>query len=212
MPIPNWLYNLDKTVFVLIHNDSDHQLLDNLMLLLRNPYTWIPFYAFMLYFAIKKCGNKTWQFLVMSLFTFFITDAVCARVWKPMFQRLRPCYEPSLHGLVRNIIDCGGLNSFPSNHAANHFGLAAFWYWSVFLMSGQKWNWLWIWAAAISYAQVYVGKHYPSDVIAGAIFGYLIGITSAKLFHRWAYREKKLGVKSFHNPESSATSFLQNPS
>ncbi|HEV8083822.1 MAG TPA: phosphatase PAP2 family protein [Chitinophagaceae bacterium] len=52
----------------------------------------------------------------------------------------------------------------------------------IYLLRGKKWNWLWIWAALTSYAQVYVGKHYPSDVLVGALIGYILGSSTAKIF------------------------------
>jgi len=205
MSLLDLLNKIDQTLFLLIHNDSDHGILDKPMLFLRNPYTWIPLYCFILFYAIKKGGAKAWQFVILSTITFLITDSITAQLLKPLFGRLRPCCEPQLHGLVRNLIDCGGMYSFPSSHAANHFGLAAFWFWSLWLMSDKKWNWLWIWAIVICYAQVYVGKHYPFDVLAGGFFGWAVGITSAKIFHRWAYQGKKIHRKSLLNENEIAS-------
>ena len=85
-------------------------------------------------------------------------------------------------------MDCGGRYSMPSSHAANHMGLAAFWYGSIAVITGRKWTWLWYWALAIGYAQIYVGKHYPFDVLAGSLLGYIIGTLLAKLFEMgWNY-------------------------
>jgi undecaprenyl-diphosphatase len=78
-------------------------------------------------------------------------------------------------GLARNLVGCGSGYSFISSHAANHFGLAII----IGSIFKSKWTWvkptLVIWAAVICYAQVYVGVHYPLDVIGGAIIGILIG-------------------------------------
>jgi undecaprenyl-diphosphatase len=176
------LKRLDKLLFILIHNDSDHFILDNIMLAIRNPYTWIPLYAFILFYAIKKAGNRAWLFILLSILTFVITDGLSASVLKPFFARIRPCGDPELIPHIRNLIDCGGMYSFPSSHASNHFGLAAFWFWSVWKLTGNKWHWLWVWAALIGYAQIYVGKHFPLDIVAGALLGWVIGNTMAKAF------------------------------
>ena len=77
----------------------------------------------------------------------------------------------------------------PSNHAANHFGLATFWYFSIRAINGRKWSWLWLWAALICYAQVYVGKHYPFDVLVGGIVGTLTGLGMSRLFVYWENRQ-----------------------
>ena len=192
MSLLNLFDQIDKTLFVLIHNDSDHNVFDNIMLLLRNPYTWIPLYLFILFYAIIKGKNKAWKFVLLSLVVFAITDSVTAQILKPFFARLRPCCEPQLQGLIRNVIDFEGIYSFPSSHAANHFGLAAFWYWSVWLMAGIKWKWLWAWAAVVCYAQVYVGKHYPSDALAGVFLAGLLAFHAQKFSIAGLPRQRNL--------------------
>ncbi|MDP4150999.1 MAG: phosphatase PAP2 family protein [Bacteroidota bacterium] len=182
MSLLNWLDHLDKLLFVLIQHDSDHPVLDRIMPVLRDPYTWIPLYALLLYYGIRKGRKKAWIFIMLSLLTFAITDSVSAQLLKPLFERPRPCYEPELSTLLRGLVDCGGLYSMPSSHAANHVGLAAFWYFSIRTMTGKRWTWLWFWAGAIGYAQVYVGKHYPLDIVAGSIFGLLTGIGMSRIF------------------------------
>ena len=176
------LKRLDKILFIIIHNDSQHQALDGIMLAIRNPVTWIPLYIFMVFFIIKKTGSRAWLFIVLSLVTVAITDSSTGLLLKPLFGRLRPCFDPEIHRYIRNIINCGGLYSFPSSHAANHFGLAAFWFWSLLKVTGKKWKWLWFWASLIGYAQVYVGRHFPFDVAAGALLGLLVGMFTAKFF------------------------------
>jgi undecaprenyl-diphosphatase len=186
----NWLDHLDKTLFVLIQHDSDHFLPDRIMPVLRDPLIWIPFYAFMLYYSIRQGRDKAWPFIILTLLTFAVTDTVTAQLLKPLFGRLRPCHDPELQPFLRGLVDCGGLYSMPSNHAANHFGLAAFWYFTIREMNGKRWNGLWIWAAAICYAQVYVGKHYPFDILAGAVTGFLTGLGTFRLFVYWESRQR----------------------
>jgi membrane-associated phospholipid phosphatase len=197
MSLLKWLDHIDKTLSVLIQHDSDHSLLDGLMLLLRNPYTWVPLYLFMCWWAFRKGSARAWPFIVISILTFAVTDSLTAQVLKPLFGRLRPCYDPEMHGLIRSLVDCGGLYSMPSNHAANHFGLAAFWYFSIRAMGGRKWNWLWFWAGAVCYAQVYVGKHYPFDILVGALTGFITGLGMSRLFVYW---ESRLGDRSLFKP------------
>ena len=185
-----WLDHLDKSLFVLIQHDSDHSLLDKIMPVLRDPLIWIPFYAFMLYYAFRQGSRKAWPFIALTLLTFALTDSITAQLLKPLFGRLRPCHDPDMQTVLRGLVDCGGLYSMPSNHAANHFGLAAFWYFSIRDMNGRKWHWLWFWAAAVCYAQIYVGKHYPFDILAGAVFGFLTGLGMFRLFVYWEYRQR----------------------
>ena len=189
MSLLDWLDHLDKSLFVLIQHDSDHSIMDAVMPLLRDPYTWIPLYVFMLCYIIFTNKNKAVLFILLSVLAFAITDSLAAQVLKPLFGRLRPCHDPGMQQLVRSVIDCGGLYSMPSNHAANHFGLAAFWFFSIRSITGRKWHWLWFWAAAVCYAQVYVGKHYPFDVLVGAAIGYLTGLCTYRLFVFWEKRQ-----------------------
>jgi membrane-associated phospholipid phosphatase len=190
MPLLEWLDHLDKTLFVLVQHDSDQSVLDVVMPFFRDPLTWIPLYAFMLFYAFRAGKQKTAvAFILLSVLTVAITDSVTAQVFKPLFGRLRPCHDPEMQSFIRSLVDCGGLYSMPSNHAANHFALAAFWFYSIHRITGKKWRWLWVWAAIICYAQVYVGKHYPFDVLVGAIFGTLTGWGMFRLFVYWEQRQ-----------------------
>src|ERR1700730_16531976 len=103
-----WLDHIDKVLFVLIQHDLNCFILDKLMPVLREPLTWIPLYAFVLYYSIKRGKKRAWQFIVLSLLTFAITDSVSARLLKPLFGRLRPCHEPELSSVLRGLVNCGG--------------------------------------------------------------------------------------------------------
>jgi len=199
MPLLKWLDHLDRSMFRLIQHGSS-PFLDWLMPPLRDPYIWIPLYAFLLYYAFRaartsiagganaRAGKLALIFILLSIVTVALTDSITAQVMKPLFGRLRPCHDPEMQVLLRNLVSCGGLFSMPSNHAANHFGLAAFWYFAIRSMNGRRWVWLWFWAALICYAQVYVGKHYPFDVLVGAVFGTLAGWVMSRLFDYWKYK------------------------
>ena len=181
MSFIEFLKRLDKIFFLLINHDSSYRYLDTIMLVLRNPLTWIPLYLFIIWYFFKKAVSKGWQIVLFSLVCVALTDSV-STLFKNIFERARPCYDTEISGLVRHLIDCGGEYSFPSSHAANHFGLATFWFWCVLKITGKKWNWLWIWASLICYAQIYVGKHFPSDILAGVLLGILIGTTMSKTY------------------------------
>jgi membrane-associated phospholipid phosphatase len=183
MPLIKWLEKIDKELFIYIQHTVGIPVIDRLMLILRNPYTWIPLYLFILCVALIKGKKRAWIFILLSVLTFALTDSISARLLKPFFERPRPCYDPQIQAMFKTLLDCGGLYSFPSSHASNHFGLAAFWYGSVWTMARKKWYWLWIWALAICYAQVYVGKHYPLDIVGGAILGIVIGLLMSNIFN-----------------------------
>jgi len=109
---------------------------------------------------------------------------VSSQVFKEAFERLRPCQDPDFMQYVRLLANrCAGY-SFLSSHAANHFGMATFIF--ITMRSVFKgWTWLfYLWAAAISYAQVYVGLHYPLDVLGGAVLGLMFGVLLGTFFNK----------------------------
>src|ERR1700761_9137814 len=130
MSLLNRLDHLDKTLFLFVQHHSD-RLLDTLMPVLREPLIWVPLYAFMLYYAFRQGRRRAWPFIILTIATFAITDSLTAQLLKPLFSRPRPCHAPVLQTVLRGLVDCGGLSGMPSNHAANHFGLATFWFLSI---------------------------------------------------------------------------------
>jgi membrane-associated phospholipid phosphatase len=180
------LHDLDKDLFILIHSQWSSANMDWLFKVLRNALTWIPLYVFILFWILRFHKRYALPFILLTLVTFAITDHTSAAIMKPFFQRLRPCFDPSLDEYIRTVVTCGGKYGMPSTHASNHFGLASFWFFSVLWMGQRKWHWLWIWALLIGYAQVYVGKHYPGDILVGALLGVMVGSLLALIFRRWA--------------------------
>ncbi|MFZ4058631.1 MAG: phosphatase PAP2 family protein [Ferruginibacter sp.] len=170
------IIKIDKTVFFAINKYGNVSWLNPLMLLIRNQYTWIPLYIFVAYKVYKTNPNLLFLFFLSSLITFGLTDYTSANIIKPLVARLRPCYDKTTSSYMNLLLDCGGAYSFPSSHAANHFGLAMIWYRLSIFSQRKRWYWVWPWAAAIGYAQIYVGKHFPLDIIAGAILGTLLGL------------------------------------
>jgi len=195
--ITQWLVSADHRLFVLINYTLHASWLDGFMLLMRNPVTWVPLYIFLLYRMHRKDKKMVIPFLIFSGLCFAVTDYTSASILKPLFERLRPCYDASLTGRINILEDCGGQYSMPSSHASNHFGLAMFWFWMIRFLTGKKWNWVWVWAGIICYAQVYVGKHFPLDIAGGALLGVVTGTCMAKLFEFWYLkRNKKLRLFS----------------
>lgn len=113
------------------------------------------------------------------MLTILLADQVSSGLMKPYFERLRPCHNPELEGLLYVYGRCGGLYGFVSSHAANTFGVATFL--TLILRKKQKGiKWLFLYAVIVSYSRIYLGVHYPLDVL----FGALVGVLSAYL--SWA--------------------------
>ncbi len=127
------------------------------MSLLREAKFWRPMYLFLLIFFIRKEKNFCLIIIVLSIITFAITDFTSASILKSLIGRLRPCHDSELGFSLNSIIGCGGKFSMPSSHAANHFGLAAFWFNVIAYCFNKKW--LWCWALAVCYAQVFMWEY-----------------------------------------------------
>jgi undecaprenyl-diphosphatase len=121
--------------------------------------------------VLWKGGPKGRWMVALSVLAILIIDPTIYRIIKPLVGRIRPCHEPLLVW-VRAADGCGGVFSFPSSHAANMFGLA------VVIGAFYKSTRYYIYplAALVAIGRVYLGVHYPSDVIAGAIYGAAVGL------------------------------------
>src|SRR5690242_18079760 len=164
------LDELDKWFFVKLNSHWTNPFFDAVLPFIRNSVFWAPLYIFVAVFMALNFGKKGLWWSLLFICTVAITDLIGARVIKEAFQRDRPCQDVQFMSYVRLLLkQCSGSYSFVSNHAANHFGLATF---AFFTFKGifKKWMYLaFVWALFIAYAQVYVGVHYPLDVIGGAI-------------------------------------------
>lgn len=185
MNVAQWLLHADRALFYLINKELSYSPLDDIMMLLRQPYTWIPLYFFFLLFFYANCRKYVLPVVVLTLVTFALTDFTSSSILKPFIGRLRPCHDPTLQYSINNIAGCGGIFSMPSSHASNHSGLAAFWFLVIKNTLHQRWYWLWFWAFLVCYSQIYVGVHFPADIITGALLGTGIAYFTYYLFLRW---------------------------
>jgi undecaprenyl-diphosphatase len=179
------LKQVDVYVFYWINKRLHVPSLDALMLLMRQAYTWIPLYLFMLLFFYFNTKKHFFKIIAVTAITFALTDFVSASILKPFIERLRPCYDPTITFEINNLPGCGGVYSMPSSHASNHFGLASLWFMIIKKLLDRKWYWLWVWAFIIGYSQVYVGVHFPGDILVGGILGIVTANFSFFLFEKW---------------------------
>jgi membrane-associated phospholipid phosphatase len=176
----------DHALFSSINGKWTNPLLDSVMPWVRHSNNWIPLYVVLLSFIMYKWGKKSWKWLVLVALNVTLTDQISSHLFKPFFHRLRPCADPELMQQSRLLLDhCSGGFSFTSSHAANHFGIAVFLVVTLQpLLKNFRYLFL-VWAALIAYAQVYVGVHFPLDILAGALIGIIVGYFNGKLFHKW---------------------------
>lgn len=180
----DFLLRLDYEAWYYINTIWRNDVLDAILPYLRNQWTWAPLYLFFLLFTTINFGRKGWMWCVFFILTFALSDQISAHLIKPYIHRLRPCNNPYLKDYVHLLVPCGSGYSFPSSHAANHFGIAMFC--SVTMQRFGKWVWpvAFMWAASVAYSQVYVGVHFPLDVTCGGIIGMLFGLLTAKVYNR----------------------------
>jgi undecaprenyl-diphosphatase len=185
------ILQLDRDLFFIINSKWSNSFFDLVLPYTRNAYTWIPFYLFLLIFIPLKHKKKGWFWILLAVATAASTDLVSSRLIKENIFRLRPCGDLSLAGHIRFLLHyCPQSSSFTSSHAANHFGFATFFYFSL-KSYYSRWVWLiFFWAFIICYAQIYVGVHYPLDIIGGAIAGSMIGYIFSRVFNKYMRLEK----------------------
>ena len=170
----DWLQQIDQELFLRL-NGLHADWLDAPMAYITGRGLWIPFYLMLGgWLVYKQKVDSLWSmaYIVVSV---ALADQFTSSFMKPFFERLRPCHDPAISDLVYTVVGCGGKYGFASSHASTTFALAC----SVTLL--QK-NRLWLsilvfcWAAVVSYSRVYVGVHYPGDIVAGAMVGILISV------------------------------------
>ena len=178
----------DLQLFYLINQSISNVVFDFICPVLRDKRFLSLCY---LVFGIVMYQSFPKQFLkiaAVGALTFLLTDQISSSLIKPYFQRLRPCNDHLV--IVRLIIEhCGSGFSFVSSHAANSFGMATF----LSVIFKERWavTTLVIWATLVCFSQVYVGIHYPADVIAGGILGAVIGFATGLIAQKIIFTTTK---------------------
>jgi len=179
----------DKWLFLKLNSQWTNPFFDAVLPFFRNSVLWAPLYIFIAAFIGLNYGKKGLWWALLFICTVAATDLIGARVIKEAVRRTRPCQDLVFMNYVRLLLkQCSGSYSFVSNHAANHFAMATF---AFLTFRGVVKNWMLLafaWAFFIAYSQVYVGVHYPLDVIGGALLGIGVGSMTAWLFDKkWGH-------------------------
>jgi undecaprenyl-diphosphatase len=168
---------LDTDLFLFL-NGIHNSFFDTIMYWVSHKFFWIPFYIFLIYLLFRHYGLKTAGILTaIILVTFTLTNTLSVEAFKNVFERPRPCHNELISSQV-HLIDnhCGGKWGFVSSHASNVFGLAML----IFILLRKKIKrigfWIFFWAAAVSYSRIYLGVHYPLDLVCGALLGILVAL------------------------------------
>ena len=172
----------DEALFRMVNGAWRHDILDTILPLARNKIVWIPLYVFIASFMLENFKLKGLYWVVFAISLLGVSDFVSSKLIKKNIKRERPCQNEGLKDTLHLRVACGSGYSFTSSHASNHFTIATF----IFFTLGAIFRWIKIpvllWAGMISYAQVYVGVHYPLDVICGALLGIFIATIGAAFY------------------------------
>jgi undecaprenyl-diphosphatase len=162
------LLYIDRILFEFINNDLSNRFFDVTLVFFRNKVVWLPLYLFLISFFVFNFKRRGIFIIIFAFLSAGMADYVSSSIIKPAVARVRPCNAPQDNKELVKRVSCGNGYSFPSSHATNHFALGTFFY-IIFLGINRRVSIAFIiWAAIISFAQVYVGVHYPIDVATGA--------------------------------------------
>jgi undecaprenyl-diphosphatase len=169
------MLNIDTELFLFL-NGLHADWLDPIMIFISGKISWTPFYFVLLYLIIKNYKKQSILIIIGIILLIVCSDQISSSVFKPLFERPRPCHNEAIKDLVYLPSGhCGGAYGFISSHACNVFALAVF-ITHILKRYYSKIGWvMFIWAAMVAYSRIYMGVHYPGDVLVGAAVGAVIG-------------------------------------
>ncbi|MBD3724497.1 MAG: phosphatase PAP2 family protein [Flavobacteriaceae bacterium] len=173
------LLSLDKKIFVFLNGLGSAQY-DALWLFITKQLHWTPFFILVLYFVQKQIGWKKLGIVVLFIAALIAFTDQITNVFKFTFERLRPCKDLEISSIIR-IVKCSNTYSFFSGHASNSMATMTF----IFLLmkqNGKNLYWLYIFPLVFAYSRIYLGLHFPSDILTGYFFGILSGTLFFKIY------------------------------
>ncbi len=175
------ILSFDEHLFVFL-NGLGSESYDGLWLILTKQTSWIPLFLFLLYIIFNKLGTKQTLYLLIFVVILVVLIDQTANLFKNGFQRLRPCNNPEINSFIR-IVQSRNSFSFFSGHATNSMGVTTFLY--LIFKKDFKYFWLlFLWPLIFAYSRIYLGLHYPLDIISGYLCGGIFGFLMFKIYQK----------------------------
>lgn len=175
------ILSLDEHLFIFL-NGLGSESYDGLWLMITKQTSWIPLFILLLYLIFKKFGTKQTLYLLLFVAVLIVISDQTANVFKNGFQRLRPCSNPEINSFIR-IVKSSATFSFFSGHAANSMAVTTFLY--LIFKKDFKYFWLlFLWPIIFAYSRIYLGLHYPLDIMCGYLCGATMGFLMFKLYQK----------------------------
>ena len=169
--------SLDTKLFVFL-NGLGSETFDGLWLFITKQSNWIPLFLLLLYVIYKKLGAKQTLYLLLFVAILVTITDQTTNAFKNGFQRLRPCNNPEINSFIR-IVQVRNSFSFFSGHAANSMAVATFLYFNL-KDKIKFFGFLFLWPLIFAYSRIYLGLHYPVDILTGYLFGFTFGLLMFK--------------------------------
>jgi undecaprenyl-diphosphatase len=173
------ILTLDKELLIFL-NGLGSSTFDLFWMVITKQSNWTPFFLILLYLIFKKVGVKQTLYLLVFIIVLITISDQFTNLVKETFQRLRPCSDPNINSLIR-VVKPSETFSFFSGHASNSMAVSSFLYF-ILKDKFKYFGLLFLWPLIFAYSRIYLGLHYPTDIICGYIHGFILGFLFYKLF------------------------------
>jgi undecaprenyl-diphosphatase len=173
---------LDKKLLVFL-NGLGSSTYDNLWLIITKQAYWTPFFLFLAYLLYKKIGIKKLGIVILFIAFILLCCNTSVEFFKATFQRLRPCNDPEIKDIIR-IVHQSDTYSFFSGHASNSMATMMF----LFLILKKYYKYIFLiflYPLIFAYSRIYLGVHFPTDILTGYVFGAIFGFVFYKIYQKF---------------------------